>query len=129
MARKQGVEWFGADRETTGPDGRTTTAQLEPVDGTKPLRVSTSGKDGKIAELTARYKLMRSAAELAPPDDREAWEKRRDIAFTEMQIERFQQQLDKYIERGDPRPEQVQVYKDRLSMMKGRWLDLTGQEK
>lgn len=129
MARKSDkLEWFGADTEKT-KGGRRTNVVLDSVrkaDG-RPLRVRTTGKDERIAELTARFKMARSAAEIAPLDDREAWEKRRDIAYAEMQIERFAQQLEKYKARGNTRPEQIQVYEDRIDAMRGRWLRLTGQ--
>lgn len=129
MAKKQGVEWFGADKETSD-GGKTTTVVLESVTKANgsPLRVKTSGRDDRIAELTARYKMMRSAADVAPLDDREAWEKRRDIAFAEMQMERFAQQLEKYRARDNARPEQIEHYQQRLDAMRGRWLRLTGQE-
>lgn len=129
MPKTDRVDWFGADT-TTKDGGKTTTAILESVTKAngRPLRVRTSGKDDRIAELTARYKLARSAAEIAPLDDRPAWERRREIAYCEMQLERFAQQLEKYRARSDARPEQIEHYEQRLDMMRGRWLRLTGQE-
>lgn len=130
MATKpKGTEWFGADRDQSD-GGRTTTAVLDSVTKANgaPLKVRTSGRDDRIAELTARYKLLRSAAELAPLDDRATWETRRDIAYAEMQMERFAQQLEKYRARSDARPEQIEHYEQRLDAMRGRWLRLTGQE-
>lgn len=145
------LEWFGADTETSN-SGRTTTAVLEKFNGvpayvpknvmqpdgtTKEqpvlvqpkanLRTRTSGRDDRIAELTARYKLAREAFTFAPPDDKDTWERRMKIAFCEMQLERFAQQLEKYQARSDARPEQIEHYQQRIDAMRGRWLRLTGQ--
>ena len=130
MSKTKGVEWYGADREQSD-GGKTTTTVLDSVtkQNGAPIRVKTSGRDDRIAELTARYKLLRSAAEVAPLDDRATWETRRDIAYAEMQMERFAQQLEKNRARSDARPEQIEHYEQRLDAMRGRWLRLTGQEK
>jgi antibiotic biosynthesis monooxygenase (ABM) superfamily enzyme len=81
-----------------------------------------------IGVLTARFKTFREAARFAPPSERETWERRRDIAFAEMQIARFRNKLDRYQEREkNPRPEQVQALKNTLAMWRGRFAELTGQ--
>ena len=127
MAKKTDkLEWYGADRQTSD-GGKTTTAQMQSVSG-KSFLVKTSGKDDRIAELTARYKLMRSAADLSPADDKATWEQRRDIAFCEMQLERYTQQLEKYQARPNARPDQIKLYQERIDGMRGRWLRLIGQD-
>src|SRR5690349_9257843 len=117
------IDWFDAEKETSN-GGRTTTVRGENVltlDG-RTMRARTTGKDDRIAELTARYKFFRGAAEFAPADDRANRIRQRDIAYAEMQIERFAQQLEKYRARPDARPEQVAHYEERLDMMRGRWM-------
>lgn len=123
------LEWFGADYEQS-KGGKRTSVVLEGVTTKRgsPVMAKTTGRDDRIAELTARYKTLRSAADVAPLDDRSTWEKRRDIAFAEMQLERFAQQLEKYRKRSDARPEQVEHYQQRIDAMRGRWLRLTGQD-
>jgi hypothetical protein len=148
------IEWFGADveedagrRETAvyldgfkGIDADVPRQQRQP-DGTvaevmvrrsAPTVVQARTTAGEraghdVGRLTARYKTFREAARFAPPDDRETWEARRDIAFAEMQIARFRQKLERYQAGEDVRPEQVHELKNRIAMWRGRFAELTGQ--
>lgn len=129
MAKPKGVEWFGAEYETSN-GGRTTTVVNERLLGPngRPIRVRTTGRDDQIAKVTARYKYARSVFESAPPDDKAQREREMNIAYAEMQLERFAQQLEKYRARPDARPDQIKVYQDRIDSVRGQWLRLTGQE-
>jgi exonuclease I len=155
MAKTSGIEWFGADIEERETDRvKSTEAQfhgfkgvdadvprnVRQPDGTvatvmvrkpapKYLRaVTTSAKDAEIARLTARYKMLREGFRFAPLDDKEMWETRRDIAFAEMQLARFRQKLARYESQPNPRPEQVQLYKNIIAMWRGRFAELTHQD-
>lgn len=150
---KETIEWFGADVEEHPERGRTElylpgkhwvdAAVPRPVrqaDGTyqtQPVRMpaprhmmvkTTSKRDHKIGQLTARYKMARDAFHYAPVDDKETWERRMHIAHAEMQIARFQQKLANYQAReANPRPEQVQLLKEHIWKWQGRFAELTGQ--
>jgi hypothetical protein len=135
------LEWWGADRGTTGD--RKVTAVMPNFEGVrakvvrkgeeverdppKLMRVQTVGQDERIAELTSRYKLLRGVAEFAVPSDRAEWARRREIAFAEMQLERFAQQLEKYRKLPQATELQIEHYQNRIDLMRGRWLRLTGQ--
>jgi hypothetical protein len=148
------IEWFGADveedtdRKTTGvyldgfrgvdadvprqqrqPDGTVKEVMVRKPAPTIVQAKTTAGErtDQKIATLTARYKVFREAARFAPPDDREAFETRRDIALAEMQVARFRAKLERYQAQPNPRPEQVQLYKNTINQWRGRFAELTGQ--
>ena len=155
MSEKK-IEWFGADVET---DGAQVTAVLDGFNGVdadvpktvqgddglkrilvrKPapksgsMRVRTTAKDADIARLTARYKLMRSAFQFSPVADKDQAERHMQIAFHEMQVERFRQKLAAYeanpLRAGDPevRPEQVKVYKRKIAEHRGEVLELMGE--
>lgn len=150
------LEWWNAEVEKDRDGNRTTAmidgyqgvdadvpktrrgddGQLVRVDVRKPaprpghmrVRTSVPAKNKAIGELTARYKLMRSAFQFAPLADKEMWERRMDIAFAEMQIGRYRQKLDRYLTTPSPRPEQVKLLRDTISLHRGRLLELTGQE-
>lgn len=144
MAKKdeQAIEWFGADVEET-PDKKRTVSYLPGFKGVdadverngvlvrKPaprhVTVRTRAKDHEIGKLTSRYKLMRSAFQFAPLDDKEMWETRMNIAFAEMQIERFRQKLARYEAQPNPRPEQVELLKSMIYRYRGQFAELTGQ--
>lgn len=99
--------------------------------GDKLRAVTTGGKNCSetLARARNRYKLMNSAFHFSPLDDKEIWEKRRDIAFHEMQAIAFQEKLDRYTKTADPvRPEQVRLLQQYVDMHKGTWLRLIGQE-
>lgn len=119
------LDWFGAESAATGE--REVTAVYDNPHG-KNLRVKTSGRNERIAEVTARYKMARSMYEVAPPDDKPMRERQMNIALAEMQLERFAQQLEKYQARPNARPEQIAHYQDRIDAMRGRWMRLVGQE-
>lgn len=152
MDRK--IEWFGADVEENPAANRTAVYidGFKGVDATviRPRRMedgsvqdvsvrraaprvmqakTTAGaKAGHdIGKLTARFKTFREAARFSPLADKEMWEKRRDIAFAEMEWARMQQKLDNYLARGGERPEQVKVLKDTINQWRGRFFELTGQ--
>lgn len=148
------IDWFGADVEED-PARNTTAVYLDGFRGVdaeviRPRRMDDgtvqdvpvrrpapkivqaktiagvrAGHD--VGKLTARYKVFREAARFAPLDDRATWERRRDIAFAEMQMARLQQKLDRYQASEHPRPEQVQLLRNTLNQWRGRWLELTGQ--
>jgi hypothetical protein len=84
--------------------------------------------DHDIARKTARFKMAREGFNFAPPDDKEMWERRRDLAFAEMQIARFRAKLARYEAGENVRPEQVQLYKNTIAMWRGRFAELSGQE-
>jgi hypothetical protein len=119
------LDWFGAESAVTGE--REVTAVYENPHG-KNLRVKTSGRNERIAEMTARYKMARSIWQVAPPDDKPQREREMEIALAEMQLERFAQQLEKYKARPNATPEQIEHYQQRIDAMRGRWLRLVGQE-
>lgn len=147
------LEWFGADIEQDR-DGNRTTAVLDgfkgvdsdvpktrtaddgvtltrvlvrkPAPGPMGMRVRTSvpDKNKKIGELTARYKLMRSAFQFAPMADKDMWEKRRDIAYHEMQVARFQQKLDKVDKATNPN--QYRALRRKVNEHRGELAELMG---
>jgi hypothetical protein len=155
MAKEQKLDWFGADVDDD-PNAKTTAAELHGFkgvdadvprsvrqeDGTvatvmvrKPaptyLRAKTTAgerTDHDIARKTARFKMAREGFNFAPPDDKEMWERRRDLAFAEMQIARFRAKLARYEAGENVRPEQVQLYKNTIAMWRGRFAELSGQE-
>lgn len=150
------VEWFGADVEED-PERKQTTAEFhgfEGVDADVPrsirqsdgtvkdvvvrmappryLRARTTAgarTDHDVARKTARFKLMREGFRFAPPDDKETWEKRMNIALAEMQVARFEQKLARYRSQPNPRPEQIDVLQDTIDKWRGRWMRAVGQEK
>jgi hypothetical protein len=146
--------WFGADVEERSP--MTTAAQIDGfkgVDADVPRTVTdpntgdlsrvtvrkpaprfvhaqtTAFKDEQLARVTARYKLMRSAFQFSPADDKELWEERMELAYADMQALRFQQKLDRYEKQGDTRPEQIQLYKNIIWQHRGRSADITERKK
>lgn len=126
-------------RVVTDPDGRqrlqTQLVRMAPPRGDRMQVTTTGGKNcsDELARKKARYKLMRSAWQFSPLDDKELWEKRMAIAKCEMQIQAHTEQLEAYekdpTRKGDAvvRPEQVKVYKRLIREYKGEWLELTGQ--
>lgn len=155
MAKDKKLDWFGADVEEDA-EAKTTEAEfhgfkgvdadvprdVRQADGSvetvmvrKPapryLRAKTTGgerTDHAVARTTARYKLMREGFRFAPADDKELWETRMNVALAEMQIARFRQKLARYEAMENPRPEQVQLYKNTIAMWRGRFAEWTGQE-
>jgi len=94
------------------------------------MRVSTSGGKnitGKLVQFRNRYKLMRSAFQFAPPDDKALWEGRMNIAFHEMQEQAFREKLENYQARTpEPRPEQVTHLQQLVAMHRGMADELRG---
>ena len=145
------LEWFGADveehperkrtegylggyrgvdadvpRVKTNPDG-TLTTELVRKPAPRHVTVKTDARDHDIGRVTARYKLMRSAFQFSPLDDKAMWEERMNIALAEMQVVRFRQKLARYESQPNPKLEQVQLYKNTISMWRGRFAELTHQ--
>lgn len=148
------LDWFGADVEDD-PEAKTTAAELHGFrgvdadvprnvrqeDGTvatvlvrkpapKYLRAKTTAGarvDHDVARTTARFKMAREGFRFAPLDDKELWETRATIAYAEMQIARFRQKLKRYEAGENPRPEQLQLLKDRISYWRGRFAEATGR--
>jgi hypothetical protein len=112
-----------------------TTKRMPAPRGDKMHVVTSGGKSisDRLVQLKNRYKLMNSAFLFSNNDDKELWEKRRDIAFHEMQAQAFREQLDHYManpmRKGDPkpRPEQVTLLKTKIAQHRGMVLELTGQ--
>jgi hypothetical protein len=152
--QERAIDWFGADVEEDparhrtavyldgfrGVDADVPRQQRQPDGTVKEVLVrrpaprivqarTTAGPRAghDIGRLTARYKTFREAARFAAPDDREAWETRRDIAFAEMQVARFRQKLERYQSGDNARPEQVQLLKNTVNQWRGRFAELTGQ--
>jgi hypothetical protein len=93
--------------------------------------VTSGGKNisDKLVRLKANYKLMRSAFQFSPLDDKALWEERMQIAYHEMQAQAFREKLENYKTRhGDKaRPEQVALYQSKVDEHHGAWLRLVGQ--
>ena len=125
MAKTDKLEWYGAD-VVKAKDDREVTAVTEGTNGQKDLRVKTSAKDARIAELTARTKMVRSRRDTAPEGERTYWEQMFEIANHEERAERMRQKLARYESQGDTRPEQVRAYRDRIAYHVGMIAELKG---
>jgi len=148
---KNAIEWFGADT-IVSDEGRTVRAELEGFnavdydrpkavtneDGTQEIvlarraapnrmMVKTTAKNGLVAELTARYKMMREMFLCSPLDDKELWEKRRDIAYAEMQVARFREALEVEKAKEPRNPVQIQHLVQTVGMWRGTLLELKGE--
>ncbi len=128
---KSDADLFGG-METEQRGENTTVAVIDgfrAANGKTEMRAqTTSRKSEEIARVTARYKLCREAAKVAPLDDRETWERRRDIAEAEMQIQRFREAL-ALEEAKEPRNDlQVKHLQTVVATWMGKHMMLIGQE-
>jgi hypothetical protein len=124
------------DPETGAVSVETYMKQYPAPRGDKMHVKTTGGKyiSDKLIQLKNRYKLLDAAFYASNPDDKELWERRRAIAFNEMQAQAYREKLQMYLEnpmrKGDPapRPKQVELLQQYIDRYHGAWLRLIGQE-